>query len=114
MFGKDEVLINNTKVVQCDIDQQPGIASVVGIPNSSFINLNPFEANLSLLNRTAIIKPLNKERRTINKQNDFSFSSRSLQSKLCHKPKEIETSGGGANAIGHLAQLLQEIAGRKN
>lgn len=114
MFGKDEVIINNIKVIQCDIDQQPGIASIVGVPNSSFIGLNPFESNLSLLNRTALIKPLAKERRTTGVKNVFSFSSRNLQSKLCYSPTESVKVGANADAMKAFALLVDQLNGRKD
>jgi hypothetical protein len=75
MFGKDEIVINNTRVMKCDIDAQPGIFSIVGIPNSAFINTNVFESNLTLLNHTALTEQPTVAKVALNKRTNLSGCS---------------------------------------
>lgn len=80
-FGKDEKLISATRVVVCDIDSQPGLYSIVGVGNSSFLGQDPYEANLSIL--TQKVNIVKKIRTTFERTNifDLPFSSRRLQSR---------------------------------
>lgn len=84
-FGRDREVLN-VKIVKCDIDQQPGLSSIVGIPNSVFINTDPFEANFSLLKLTAILKPVTKVRAVQQQTSNFSFSGRHLQTASWQNP----------------------------
>ena len=44
-------------VISCDIDTQPGLISIVGIPNSMAIGKDPSDTNLAVLGRTAKLMP---------------------------------------------------------
>ena len=78
-FGKDEVVINNSTVVACDIDSQPGIFSIVGVPNS-MMAVGPFALNFAILNRTVQFTPLVENRIKRDTETNFLFSNRGLQS----------------------------------
>jgi len=87
-LGRTESFSNDTKVTLCDADTQAGVASVVGIGNSQFLHRNPFEANLELLRRAAIIVPAERKERRPRAHTDIPFSRRALWMQNSDHPVE--------------------------